>query len=230
MVKEPEYNQLTPLDWVVLDFTDGMRTFGSLLSFIPTNQKDLAASYIHLRLLGFLTWNIPDHTEMRFGANGYFADKSQPGRSHVRPATRFPPKPKSVSGISRVNSSVSPALSPQDLSDEVCAQYLPPRLFPAFKQFSPTQLDEALDLSVEMQLFTEFLHQQLSVLSPYDLLGLTEGQCTRADVKQAYLLRTRQFHPDRYFRKNLGPFAPELAAIFKAVTAAFGKLQAMVNA
>ena len=99
----------------------------------------------------------------------------------------------------------------------------------SFKLFQPTLVDSNLDLSLEMQYFTEYLHQNLASLSPYDLLGLTEGQCTKADVRQAYLLRTKQFHPDRYFRKNIGPFAPRIAAIFKAVTGAFTTLQSKLK-
>ena len=63
------------------------------------------------------------------------------------------------------------------------------------------------------------------MLTAAELLGLEEDEITRVLVKQAYMMRTRQFHPDRYFRKNIGVFAPRIAAIFKAVTGAFASLQ-----
>ena len=61
-IKSPDYQQLTPLDWVVLDFTDGRRTFEQLTSMLPANLSDLTASMIHLRLLGLLTWETPSNS------------------------------------------------------------------------------------------------------------------------------------------------------------------------
>ena len=51
----PDYSELTPLDWVVLDFTDGVQTFEEILDKLPTTSDRLAEAYVHLRLLGFLT-------------------------------------------------------------------------------------------------------------------------------------------------------------------------------
>ena len=226
-VKSPDYDQLTPLDWVVLDFTDGLRTFETMLSFIPANKSDLAASFIHLRLLGLLTWNSPGQNEGRTSRNQSenIHDMSASGSRELGESQAQ--RHAQYSSLSNPGISLEPAQG--SFTDEVCSQYLPPRLKNSFKLFQPTLVDSTLDLSVEMQYFTEYLHQNLSSLSPYDLLGLTEGQCTKADVKQAYLLRTKQFHPDRYFRKNIGPFAPRIAAIFKAVTGAFTTLQSKLK-
>ena len=230
-VKSPDYDQLTPLDWVVLDFTDGLRTFESMLSFIPTNKSDLAASFIHLRLLGLLTWNSPGQNEDRLTRsqteNAHNVSISGKGGQAEPQSQRRPHYSGGISSLS--NSGISLEPEQGSFTDEVCSQYLPPRLKNSFRLFQPTLVDSTLDLSIEMQYFTEYLHQNLGSLSPYDLLGLTEGQCTKADVKQAYLLRTKQFHPDRYFRKNLGPFAPRIAAIFKAVTGAFTTLQSKLK-
>ncbi|GEM_PF-2129565 len=231
-VKSPDYDQLTPLDWVVLDFTDGLRTFESMLSFIPVTKSDLAASFIHLRLLGFLTWNSSDKSDVQ-AARNQTANTHEPQSSYsgyVPSGMSQSPRSQSSGGISSLSSagvSLEPAIG--SFTDEICFQYLPQRLMNSFRRFQPTLVDSTLDLSIEMQYFTEYLHQNLASLSPYDLLGLTEGQCTKADVRQAYLLRTKQFHPDRYFRKNIGPFAPRIAAIFKAVTGAFTTLQSKLK-
>ena len=234
-VRSPDYSQLTSLDWVVLDFTDGLRTFESLLSSIPTTKADLVASFIHLRRLGFLTWNNPDKTQISF-MQSHTSSPSNSGLRMTANGSRSlgdsrPPHHNEWSSLNNeVKSAVSLAPTLGSFSDEVYAQYLPPRLKNTFKLFKPTLLDQSLDLSVEMQYFTEFLYNNLSSLTPYDLLGLTEGHCTKADVKQAYILRTKQFHPDRYFRKNIGPFGPKIAAIFKAVASAFTTLQSKLKA
>jgi hypothetical protein len=88
-------------------------------------------------------------------------------------------------------------------------------------------VDETLDIPVETQIFAEFIFQNLSSMTHQDLLGLPEGCKDKAAVRQGYMLRTKQFHPDRYFRKNIGIFTPRIAAIFKAVTVAFTTLQTM---
>lgn len=207
-VKSPDYSQLTSLDWVVLDFTDGMRKFYEMQQMLPVSPEELSEAYIHLKSLGFLTWNTPDSRTSTSAASSYIQSRQFSNADSLTSA-------KTVS--------LAPLVS--GYSDEVCAQYLPPRLFGELRRFEPTMINESLDIPVETQVFAEFIHDNLSRLSPYDLLGLVEGQCTKADVKQAYLLRTKQFHPDRYFRKNIGPFAPRIAAIFKAVTSAFTTLQ-----
>ena len=194
-LSKPEYTLLTSLDWVVLDFTDGKRTFEDMQSIIPMRREALESSFNHLARLGFIEWSDQ-------GASG-----------------------KTEAAASPAASKTGTAGNPASYSTEVCLQYLPPRLINEFRAFKPQLTDESLDLPVEIQVFAEFLHENLNKLSPCDLLGLIEGQYQKQQIKQGYVLRTKQFHPDRYFRKNLGPFQPRIAAIFKAVTAAFTKLQ-----
>ncbi len=267
-VKSLDYRQLTPLDWIVLDFADGLKSFSELSRLIPAEPEDIATAYYHLRLLGLITWQSSNNTS-RTGAEQNRPETSRSGmsagvgqsslnRSSVNPgiATQNPSRSGSnqslvgvpqqsvtagvsPSGISQLPNagamrdsslrmrsviSLTPAVS--GYSDEVCAQYLPPRLFTTFRRFQPTLLNASLDIPTEAQVFIEFIHENLSSMSPCDLLGLPEGTTDKALIRQAYLNRTKQFHPDRYFRKNTGAFAPRIAAIFKAISSAFATLQA----
>ncbi len=222
--RNPEYNALTAVDWIVLDFTDGLRTFEELQTMVPVRRDDLVSSFLHLHELGMLKWSDSTNSQSSsFANNARFTSDSE--------RSKIPASPGLTGGLSSSRNVPKISLSmtsTSSFSDEVCAQYLPARLFSEFRRFQPSLLDEKLDIPVETQAFAEFIHDNLSSLSHYDLLGLTEGQSTKSDVKQAYLLRTKQFHPDRYFRKNIGPFAPRIAAIFKAITAAFTALQRTV--
>ncbi|MCP4905535.1 MAG: tetratricopeptide repeat protein [bacterium] len=76
-------------------------------------------------------------------------------------------------------------------------------------------LDEHLDLPVDVQ--RRILEFEASLGLPYhELLGvqpLAEQKC----VKRAYFQLSKEFHPDRYFRKEIGTYAERLDRIFKKV-------------
>jgi actin-like ATPase involved in cell morphogenesis len=50
-----------------------------------------------------------------------------------------------------------------------------------------------------------------------DLLGLAPGANIR-DLKRAYFDLSKQLHPDRYYGRNLGSFAPVLDRVFSAIS------------
>ena len=199
-VKTPEYSELTSLDWVVLDFTDGMRSFSQMLDILPVDESALAEAYLHFRLLGFLTWKRPEP------------------RGDVNHAPIAPTK-----AVTQTRPSSMPTFS--GYSDEVCANYIPARMFAKFRSFTPQLFDIKLDLPTEVQAFIEFIHDHLNEFSPYELLGVPEGTRNESAIRQGFMTRTRQFHPDRYFRKNVGPFGPRISAIFKAISTAYAQLQ-----
>lgn len=227
---KPDYSELTPLDWVVLDFTDGIRTFAQMLGTIPTTKERLTEAFVHLRLIGFLTWKKADgasssirvgdsqmgNWRSSFGAAQRGGERSNFGTSQIGGR---------VSLSAQQAESFSAAMPTFSYTDEVCRNYIPERFFSEFRKFSPKLLDAKLDLSLEMQAFVEFIYDNLSQFSSYELLGISEGTRDKAAIRQAYMTRTKQFHPDRYFRKNLGAFAPRIAAIFKAISSAFHSLQ-----
>lgn len=88
----------------------------------------------------------------------------------------------------------------------------------------PRHSDPSLDIDIGTQALIEFLNLSLESLTPYEILGIEPTQ-DKGVIRQAYLKRSRLFHPDRYFRKNIGSYASVLSAIFKAVTRAFSSLQ-----
>ncbi len=48
-----------------------------------------------------------------------------------------------------------------------------------------------------------------------------EPDADKRNVKRAYFRLSKEFHPDRYFGKDLGPFAPWLTEAFKLISTAF---------
>lgn len=88
--------------------------------------------------------------------------------------------------------------------------------------------DEALlsaDVSLDDQRRREVicLHDQLEMMSFYDLFGL-EPEAKRSQIKKAYFRMSKLYHPDKFFRKEMGDFGPMLEQIFKEITKAYRTL------
>ncbi len=90
----------------------------------------------------------------------------------------------------------------------------------AAESFSPPPIDEsALDAKLELSLEVQrrILEFEASLSRPYHaLLGIEQGAPPKA-VKRAYFKLSKEFHPDRYFRKNIGSYGIRLNRIFKKV-------------
>lgn len=61
---------------------------------------------------------------------------------------------------------------------------------------------------------------RLDQMSPYELLELDRSADSKA-VKRAYFKLSKEFHPDRYFGKELGDYGDKLSRVFQAVKSAF---------
>ena len=81
------------------------------------------------------------------------------------------------------------------------------------------QIDSSLDLPVEIQ--RKVLEFETGLDRPYhEILGVAVDADVKA-IKKAYFGLSKQFHPDRYFRRNLGPFAERLERCFKKILEAY---------
>ena len=76
-------------------------------------------------------------------------------------------------------------------------------------------LDDRLDIDLEIQ--KRILEFEAGLGRPYHvLLGVKQGADPKA-VKRAYFSLSKEFHPDRYFRKEIGVYGKRLDRIFKKV-------------
>ena len=90
---------------------------------------------------------------------------------------------------------------------------------PAAALYDPAELDEPVDLDKERRRKVLDTYYRLSTLSHYELLGI-EQSADKKGIKAAYFELVNDFHPDRYFGKNLGSFKPKLERLFARVTEA----------
>jgi curved DNA-binding protein CbpA len=81
------------------------------------------------------------------------------------------------------------------------------------------QIDPSLEIPAQTQ--QRVLEFQARLGCPYhEILGVTADADVKA-LKRAYFALSKEFHPDRYFRRSIGPFAELLERIFKKIVEAY---------
>lgn len=98
-----------------------------------------------------------------------------------------------------------------------------PRHEPPLTPTEEAALAEEVDLDPEMRRRVLIMHRGLKGLDHYALLGL-EKTADRKALKRAYFDLAAKFHPDKYFRKSLGSYKPQMEAIFGRITLAHDTL------
>ena len=80
-------------------------------------------------------------------------------------------------------------------------------------------IDPSFDLDVEMQ--KRILEFEARLHRPYhELLGVKRDADTK-QIKKAYFKLSKEYHPDRYFRREIGGYAERLDRVFKKVLEAY---------
>lgn len=89
--------------------------------------------------------------------------------------------------------------------------------------YDEKELEHPADLPVERKKQILNAFAVLNRLNYYELLGLHE-LVDKKQIKSAYYQIAPEFHPDKYFRKELGVFKPKIEAIFARLTEAHDTL------
>ncbi|WP_437329144.1 DnaJ domain-containing protein [Sorangium sp. So ce381] len=89
--------------------------------------------------------------------------------------------------------------------------------------YDPAELDEPVELAPDRKRRILDLYYRLEDLSYYALLGVAD-QADKKQIKSAYYQLAPEFHPDTYFRKQLGSYKPKIEAIFTRITLAHDAL------
>ena len=107
----------------------------------------------------------------------------------------------------------------KDRPEKASASPAPAPATPPSGAADRTALDPSLDLSVEAQ--ERILAFEARLQCPYhELLGVPRAADVKT-VKRAYFELSKEFHPDRYFRRDLGPFTLRLKRVFERIAEAY---------
>lgn len=89
--------------------------------------------------------------------------------------------------------------------------------------YDPSELDEPVELAPDRKRRILDLYYRLDDLSYYALLGVSD-QADKKQIKSAYYQLAPEFHPDTYFRKQLGSYKQKIEALFTRITLAHDTL------
>jgi curved DNA-binding protein CbpA len=81
-----------------------------------------------------------------------------------------------------------------------------------------------IELKPEMSRIIRELHGKLGELNFFQLID-ADMEADTATLRRAYFQRSKLFHPDRYFNRNIGRYKEMLQEIFKQISAAFRFLE-----
>ncbi len=84
----------------------------------------------------------------------------------------------------------------------------------------PDALEPDIDLPLAAQKRILSLYARRDSLNHYELLGLDRRADTK-EVKRAYFRVSKEFHPDTYFRKDIGSFTSKINVLFKLISTAY---------
>lgn len=119
------------------------------------------------------------------------------------------------SGGSGPRASVAPFAPSPDGDEEAPMGLLPLELGPEFD----ADLQEDVDIEPERRRRILDIYRRLEHVTFYELLGVPET-ADKKRIKNAYYALASDYHPDRYFRKQLGSYRMKMEAIFKRLTRA----------
>jgi tetratricopeptide (TPR) repeat protein len=86
------------------------------------------------------------------------------------------------------------------------------------------RMNVRVDLSDEFQAEIREFARVLPGLDYFQILGIARGAAPE-EVRDAFFERSKTFHPDRYFKKELGPYAALLTEVYKRIVAAHDVLR-----
>lgn len=90
-------------------------------------------------------------------------------------------------------------------------------------KYDPKELEEVADLTPEQKKRILDFFYRLDDLDHYTLLGV-QNDADKKSVKRAYFELAATFHPDRFFKKELGSFKAKMEALFNRITEAHDTL------
>ncbi|TVQ77874.1 MAG: hypothetical protein EA369_08275 [Bradymonadales bacterium] len=144
------------------------------------------------------------------------ARKPEASPPKTPPSVKKPPSPERKVPPNKSAQKQPTTLKPlkiEDLPKEIQEQLQMDRL-----DFDLLDLPENFRIEVLTHL------HEIEKKNAFEVLGL-HPLASESEIKQRYLKLSRSFHPDRYFRKDLGPYKRRLDLLFNHIQRAYGSIK-----
>lgn len=207
---------LSPVDGFVLSRIDATTSDEDLVSLTGLSESAIADSLAKLLSLGLIEY---PHTGTAHSFSG-------PGSTASPFAQTIPPPSLSSSG-EVASAAASTAAAGGTAGGTAASSYAGPPTAPSASPSPPPSVrsntDFAVDATVDLdpdhqrEIFT--LHAKVDTADHYELLGV-DRDADKKTIKRAYMKLAAQFHPDRFFRKNLGALKGKMEVCFGKLTVA----------
>lgn len=89
--------------------------------------------------------------------------------------------------------------------------------------FDPLELEQEVDLEMEKRKQVIYYHYHLKRLHYYDLFQV-ERDADSKEIRKAYFKLSKDFHPDTFFRKELGTYKERIEETFRWISKAYATL------
>jgi curved DNA-binding protein CbpA len=169
------------------------------------SRIDGRTSWTALRQIGGISPEQVDRTLERWAKEGMIVVGAGPAAADRSAARGARPSPAARGSTDR-SSGAKPAAARGTAATDSAAM-------------DAASVDAGLDLSVELQRRILAFDRSLD-RSYHELLGV-ERSADDKEIKRAYFRLSKEYHPDRYFRRNIGGYALRLDRIFKRISEAY---------
>ena len=119
----------------------------------------------------------------------------------------------------------SPAKAPKAIARTSSGEFVVPDWSTPLSvfEFSKEDMEDDNALSSDMRKLVLYYHHHLEEVSYYDLFQIDEGASIR-QLTDSYYQLSKLFHPDRWFRKELGRMEVPVRAVFRWINKAYRTL------
>lgn len=238
---------LTPQDWFVLSRVDGRASVHTIGQLVGMNDAAAADVIERLARAGHVsvpgldvgggsapasrpspaarptpkpTARKPEFVEPKTPPSGRPASSRDGGASGTRPDFDRAESRTPV-GMPRTKAKAKAKPARVGLTLELVERHWP-LPFDQFT-FDPAEMESGSALTDEQKQVVLYFHYHLKRVSYYDLFGVAK-EASKGEIRKAYFRLSKAFHPDRWFRKDVGLFGDRIESVFKWLNRAYAVL------